>query len=130
MSEPTARPGVAELPEGDYDYRDCFESADPIGEVAEPAVWLAEAVVGTPTWVKNLRRSLLGTAEWAVLESTPERLCKTQLTSIGLATLVAETVAGRRRMATGVKFDRRSGRVLWAFVGIVHRSTARRVVAG
>jgi hypothetical protein len=130
MSQPTTRPGLPALPEGDFDYFDCFESAEPIGEVAEPAVWLKEAVAQTPGWIKNLRGRLLGTAEWVVLESTPGRVWEAQRTSIGLATVVAETVGGRRRMTTGVKFSRNSGRVLWAFVGIIHRRTARRAVSG
>ncbi len=130
MRNAGARPGQPELPADAFDYLDCVESAEPIGEVAEPSAWLGVAFSGMPTWVTNLRRAALRPGEWAVVDSSKEVLHMVQPTSIGTATILARTIDGRRRLTTGIRFAPGAGRWVWAVIGPIHRRSARRVVAG
>lgn len=129
MGESGARVAQPELAVGDFDYVDCVESADDIGEVRDPAAWLGEGVSRMPASAVRVRQALLKPGEWEVLESTAEVMRMVQPMSIGTAMIVARTVDGRRRMTTGVRLTPGKGRLLWALIAPFHRKTARGVVA-
>lgn len=124
-----ARVAQPELAVDEFDYVDCVESAENIGEARDPAAWLGESFSRIPASVVWVRQALLRPGEWEVLVSTAKVMWMVQPVSIGTATILARTVDGRRRMTTGVRLASRGGRLLWALIAPLHRKTARGVVA-
>ena len=130
MPEVRTRLGQPDLPVADFDYLDCVESAEVIGEQRDPSIWLGEAFSAMPRWVVALRRAVLKPGEWEVVSRNSELPQMVQQTSIGTAVIVARTVEGRRRMTTGIRFTSGTARWVWAVIGPIHRKSARAVVAG
>lgn len=130
MTGAQAKEGRPDLPVADFDYLDCVESAEGIGELRDPTTWLGEAFSAMPRWVVAVRRAVLKPGEWEVVSRNSELTQMVQPTSIGMVAIAARTVDGRRRMTTGIRFASRVGRCVWAVIGPIHRKSARAVVAG
>lgn len=114
-----------------YDYADAFELRLPEPDRCSPEVWVRAGVDATPTWIKWIAGSPDGLGSARIVESAAAVVVLETTDSL-MDTLMVGRNAGDRRVLTTVLRYRRPllTRIVWAFVGVLHRRTARRVVAG
>jgi hypothetical protein len=115
-----------------HDYADAFalrlEGHDP----CSPEEWVRAGVDATPAWIKWIAGSPDGLASVRVVESGPDVVVLEDSDLLMHTVMVGRNVdPGGRVLTTVLRFRRpRLARAVWAIVGILHRRTARRVVAG
>jgi len=125
-----------------YDYADAFEVRLPGPDPYPPETWVRAGLEAAPGVVERIV-GLLGLREAPVLsadrlsvfwvvESGPEVVHLEASVSLMHVVLVGRKVGPTRRMITTVlRYERPLlARLVWAFVGVVHRRTARQVVTG
>ena len=115
-----------------HDYADAFELQLPGPDPCSPEAWVRAGVDAVPAWVKWVAGAPDGLASVRVLESDGEVVVFEDADPLSDSWMVGRNVAPDRRVLTTVLRFRRPwlGRAVWSVVGILHRRTARRVVAG
>ena len=116
-----------------YDYADAFELRLEGPDRCSPEEWVRAGVDATPAWIKRIAGNAgdgLGSAR--IVESDADVVVLEDSDSLMDTVMVGRNVEPGRRVLTTVLRYRRPllARAVWAFVGILHRRTARQVVAG
>ncbi|MGH9271556.1 MAG: hypothetical protein ACRDZ2_09805, partial [Ilumatobacteraceae bacterium] len=125
VSEPIAA-------ERGVDYADAFELRLEEPERRPPEVWVRAGIDATPAWIKRIAGAEEGLGSARVLESDAEVVVLEDSDALMDTVMVGRNVDPQRRVLTTILHYRRPllARVVWALVGILHRRTARQVVAG
>ncbi len=116
-----------------YDYADAFELRLEGPDRCSPEEWVRAGVDATPAWIKRIAGHTgdgLGSAR--IVESDADVVVLEDSDSLMDTVMVGRNVEPERRVLTTILRYRRPllARAVWAFVGILHRRTARQVVAG
>jgi hypothetical protein len=114
-----------------YDYADAFEVRLPKPDPYSPETWVRAGVDATPAWIKRIAGHTgdgLGSAR--IVESDTDVVVLEDSDPLMDTVLVGRRVEPTRRVLTTVLRYRRPllARAVWAFVGILHRRTARQVI--
>lgn len=114
-----------------YDYADAFEVRLPEPDPYPPETWVRAGVNATPAWIKRIAGHAgdgLGSAR--IVESDADVVVLEDSDPLMDTVLVGRRVEPTRRVLTTVLRYRRPllARAVWAFVGILHRRTARQVI--
>ena len=113
-----------------HDYSDAFElrGADHVA----PEVWVRAGIDATPAWIKRVAGARDGLGSAQVVQSDADVVVLEDVDPLMETVMIGRNVAPDRRVLTTVLRYRRPrpARAVWAVVGILHRRTARRVVAG
>ncbi len=115
-----------------YDYADAFELRLAGPDRCSPEEWVRAGVDATPAWIKWVAGAPDGLGSARVAESDVDVVVLEDSDSLMDTVMVGRNVAPDRRVFTTILTYRRPllARAVWAFVGILHRRTARRLVAG
>jgi hypothetical protein len=115
-----------------YDYADAFELRLEAPDRCSPEEWVRAGVDATPAWIKRIAGSAEGLGSVRVAESDADVVVLEDSDALMDTVMVGRNVEPGRRVLTTVLRYRRPllARAVWALVGILHRRTARRVVAG
>jgi hypothetical protein len=115
-----------------HDYADAFELRLEGPDPCSPEEWVRAGVDATPAWIKRIAGAKDGLGSARVVASDAEVVVLEDADPLMETVMVGRNVAGDRRVLTTVLRYRRPllTRAVWALVGILHRRTARRVVAG
>ena len=115
-----------------HDYADAFELWLEVPDPCTPEEWVRAGVDATPAWIKWIAGARDGLGSARVLESDADVVVLEDSDALMDTIMVGRNVApGRRVLTTVLRYRRPSlARPLWAVVGILHRRTARQVVAG
>ena len=123
-----------------YDYADAFEARLPGPDPHSPETWVRAGLAATPGAVKRivgllgLGRAPVSSADqvggFRILESGPEVIHLETSLPLMRVVLVGRRVEPTRRMLTTILYYERPvlARLVWAFVGLVHRRTAEHVI--
>ena len=116
-----------------YDYADAFELRLEGPDRCSPEEWVRAGVDATPAWIKRIAGHTgdgLGSAR--IVESDADVVVLEDSDSLMDTVMVGRNVEPERRVLTTVLRYRRPllTRAVWAVIGILHRRTARQVVAG
>jgi hypothetical protein len=116
-----------------YDYADAFELRLEGPDRCSPEAWVRAGVDATPAWIKRIAGHAgdgLGSA--LIVESDADVVVLEDSDPLMDTVMIGRNVEPERRVLTTVLRYRRPllARAVWAFVGILHRRTARQVVAG
>jgi hypothetical protein len=114
-----------------YDYADAFDVRLPEPDPYPPETWVRAGVDATPAWIKRIAGHAgdgLGSAR--IVESDADVVVLEDSDPLMHTVLVGRNVEPTRRVLTTVLRYRRPllARAVWAFVGILHRQTARQVI--
>ncbi len=114
-----------------YDYADAFEVRLPEPDPYPPETWVRAGVDATPAWIKRIAGHAgdgLGSAR--IVESDADVVVLEDSDPLMDTVLVGRNVEPTRRVLTTVLRYRRPllARAVWAFVGILHRWTARQLI--
>ena len=115
-----------------HHYADAFELRLDAPDDATPEEWLRAGIDATPAWIKWIAGSPDGFGSARILRSDAEVVVLEDSDPLMDTVLVGRNLDGRRRVLTTVLRYRRPllARAVWSLVGILHRRTATRVVAG
>jgi hypothetical protein len=115
-----------------YDYADAFELQLEEPDVCPPEEWVRAGVDATPAWIKRVAGAKDGLGAARIVESDADLVVLEGSDPLMDTTLIGRNVGPDRRVFTTVLRYRRPllARAVWPFVGILHRRTARLVVAG
>ena len=115
-----------------HDYADAFELRLGGPDRCSPEEWVRAGVDATPAWIKRIAGAKDGLGSARVVESRADLVVLEASDPLMDTVMVGRNVEGERRLLTTVLRYRRPllTRAVWAVVGILHRRTARRVVAG
>jgi hypothetical protein len=115
-----------------YDYADAFDLRLEGPDRCSPEEWVRAGVAATPAWIKRIAGNADGLGSAHIAESDADLVVLEDSDPLMDTVMVGRNVEpGRRVLTTVLRFRRpRVARVVWAFVGILHRRTARQVVAG
>ena len=115
-----------------HDYADAFELRLEGPDHCSPEEWLRAGVNATPAWIKRIAGNADGLGSVHVVESDAHVVVLEDSDPLMDTVMVGRNVEPGRRVLTTVLRYRRPllARAVWAIVGILHRRTARRVVAG
>jgi hypothetical protein len=114
-----------------YDYADAFELRLEGSDRCSPEEWVRAGVDATPAWIKRIAGAGDGLGSSRVVESDADVVVLEDSDPLMDTVMVGRNVEPGRRVLTTVLRYRRPllARAIWALVGILHRRTARRVVA-
>jgi hypothetical protein len=117
---------------GRYDYADAFERRLEGPDRCSPEEWLRAGVDQTPAWIKRIAGAADGLGSARIVKSDADVVVVEDCDPLMGTLLIGRNPEPGRRLLTTVLRYRRPllARAVWAFVGILHRRTARRVVAG
>ncbi len=115
-----------------HDYADAFELRLDGPDRCSPEEWVRAGIDATPAWIKWVAGARDGLGSARIVESDGEVVVLEDSDPLMDTVMVGRNVGPDRRVLTTVLRYRRPllTRVIWAFVGILHRRTAQRVVAG
>ena len=115
-----------------YDYADAFELRLEGPDPCSPEEWVRAGVDATPTWIKRIAGSPDGLGSVRIVASDADAVVMEDSDALMDTVMVGRTVEPERRVLTTILRYRRPllARPVWAFVGVLHRRVARRVVAG
>lgn len=116
-----------------YDYADAFELRLEGPDSCTPEEWVRAGVDATPAWIKRIAgHEGVGLGSSRIIESDDDVVVLEDSDPLMDSMMVGRSVGPERRVLTTVLRYRRPrpARAVWAFVGILHRRTARQVVAG
>jgi Protein of unknown function (DUF2867) len=115
-----------------YDYADAFELRLEAPDRCSPEEWVRAGVDATPAWINRIAGHPDGLGSARIAESDAEVVVLEDSDPLMDTVIVGRNLDPRRRVLTTVLRYRRPllARAVWAFVGILHRRTAPRVVAG
>jgi hypothetical protein len=115
-----------------YDYADAFELRLDGPDPCSPEEWVRAGVDATPTWIKRIAGNPDGLGSVRIVESGADVVVLEDSDPLMDTVMVGRNVGPGRRVLTTVLRYRRPlvARAVWAVVGMLHRRTARRVVAG
>jgi hypothetical protein len=114
-----------------YDYADAFELRLGEPDRYSPEEWVRAGFDGLPAWFKWIAGVRDGLGSFRIVESDDDMVVLEDSDSLMDAVMVGRLVEPERRVLTCVMRFRRPllTRVVWAFVGPLHRWIARRMVA-
>ncbi len=117
---------------GRHDYADAFELRLAGPDRLSPEEWVRAGVDATPAWIRWIAGARDGLGSAHIVESDADVVVLEDSDPLMDTVMVGRNVGSDRRILTTVLRHRRPllARAVWAFVGILHRRTARRVVAG
>jgi hypothetical protein len=115
-----------------YDYADAFELRLDAPDRCSPEEWVRAGVDAIPAWIKRVAGAPDGLAGVHVVRSDAEVVVLEDSDPLMETVMIGRNVGARRRVLTTVLRYRRPllARAIWTPVGILHRRTARQVVAG
>jgi hypothetical protein len=115
-----------------YDYADAFELRLAGPDRCSPEEWVRAGVDATPAWIMRIAGNPDGLDSVRIVESDADVVVLEDSDALMHTVMVGRNVEPERRVLTTVLRYRRPllARAVWALVGILHRQTARRVVAG
>jgi hypothetical protein len=115
-----------------YDYADAFELRLEGRDRCSPEEWVRAGVDATPAWIKRIAGAKDGLGSARIVESDAEVVVLEGSDPLMDTVMVGRNVEPERRVLTTVLRYRRPllARAVWEFLGILHRRTARQVVAG
>ena len=115
-----------------YDYADAFELRLEGLEPCSPEEWVRAGVDAVPGWIKRIAGAKDGLGSVRVVASDDHVVVLEDSDALMETLMIGRNVEPGRRVLTTVLRYRRPllTRAVWAFVGILHRRTAQRVVAG
>ena len=115
-----------------HDYADAFELRLEAPDRCSPEEWLRAGVDATPAWIKRIAGAPDGLGPARVLQSDANVVVLEDSDALMDTVMIGRNVEPHRRVLTTVLRYRRPllTPAVWALVGILHRRTARRVVAG
>jgi hypothetical protein len=115
-----------------YDYADAFELRLEGPDRCSPEEWVRAGVDATPAWIKRIAGHADGLGSSRIVESDADVVVLGDSDPLMDTVMVGRNVEPERRVLTTVLRYRRPllARAVWALVGILHRRTARQVVAG
>ena len=116
-----------------YDYADAFELRLEGRDRCSPEEWVRAGVDATPAWIKRVaghKGDGLGSAR--IVESNADVVLLEDSDTLMDTVIVGRNADPGGRVLTTLLHYRRPllARAVWAVVGILHRRTAPRVVAG
>jgi hypothetical protein len=116
----------------DHDYADAFELRLEGPHPCSAEAWVRAGVDAVPAWIKRIAGSPDGLGSARVVASGPDVVVLEDSDPLMDTVMVGRNLEPDRRVLTTVLRYRRPrlARAVWAVVGILHRRTARRVVAG
>jgi hypothetical protein len=114
-----------------YDYADAFDVRLPEPDPYPPETWIRAGVDATPAWIKRIAGHAgdgLGSAR--IVESDADVVALEDSDPLVDTVMVGRNLRPERRVLTTVLRYRRPllARAVWAFVGILHRRTARQLI--
>jgi uncharacterized protein DUF2867 len=114
------------------DYADAFELRLEGPDRCSPEEWVRAGVDATPAWIKRIAGHADGLGSARIAESDADVVVLEDSDPLMDTAMVGRNVEPGRRVLTTVLRYRRPllARAVWALVGILHRRTARQVVAG
>ena len=114
-----------------HDYADAFELALDEPDRYSPEEWVRAGFDGLPAWFKWITGAGDGLGSFRIVESDDDVVVLEDSDSLMDAVMVGRLVEPKRRVLTSIMRFRRPllTRVVWTFVGPVHRRIARRMVA-
>jgi hypothetical protein len=117
---------------GRYDYADAFELRLEGPDRCSPEQWVRAGVDATPAWIKRIAGAKDGLGSARIIESGADVVVLEGSDPLMDTVMIGRNLDPQRRVLTTVLRYRRPllTRAVWAFVGILHRRTARQVVAG
>jgi hypothetical protein len=117
---------------GGHDYADSFELCLTAPDRFTPEEWLRAGVEATPAWIKRAAGHADGLDSARIVESDAELVVLEASDPLMRTVLIGRNVEPERRILTTVlRYKRpRLARAVWALLGILHRRTAPRIVAG
>jgi hypothetical protein len=117
---------------GRYDYADAFELRLEGPDRCSPEQWVRAGVDATPAWIKRIAGAKDGLGSARIIESGAAVVVLEGSDPLMDTVMIGRNLDPQRRVLTTVLRYRRPllTRAVWAFVGILHRRTARQVVAG
>jgi hypothetical protein len=126
------RVSVTDPAAGRYDYADAFELQLEGPDRCSPEEWVRAGVDATPAWIKRLAGHADGLDSARIVESNADVVVLEDSDPLMHTMMVGRNVEPERRVLTTVLRYRRPllAQAVWAFVGFLHRRTARRIVAG
>jgi hypothetical protein len=115
-----------------YDYADAFELRLEGPDRCSPEEWVRAGVDATPAWIKRIAGARDGIGSARIVESDADVVVLKDSDALMDKVMVGRNVEPERRVLTTVLRYRRPllASAVWKIVGILHRRTARRVVAG
>jgi Protein of unknown function (DUF2867) len=115
-----------------YNYADAFELWLEGPDRVAPEEWVRAGVDATPSWIKRIAGHADGLGSARIAESNEEVVVLEASDPLMDTVMVGRNVEPDRRVLTTALRYRRPllARSVWALVGMLHRRTARRVVAG
>ena len=115
-----------------YDYADAFELRLEGPDRCSPEEWLHAGVDATPGWIKRIAGAPDGLGSARIVESDADVAVLEDSDPLMDTVMVGRNLEPQRRVLTTILRYRRPllARAVWTFVGILHRRTARQVVAG
>jgi hypothetical protein len=115
-----------------YNYADAFELWLEGPDRVAPEEWVRAGVDATPSWIKRIAGHADGLGSARIAESNEEVVVLEASDPLMDTVMVGRNVEPDRRVLTTALRYRRLllARSVWALVGMLHRRTARRVVAG
>ena len=114
-----------------HDYADAFELRLGEPDPCSPEEWVRAGVDATPAWIKRIAGAKDGLGSARIVESAADLVVLEASDPLMETVMVGRNVAGRRVLTTILRYRRPLvTRAVWAVVGILHRRTARHVVAG
>ncbi len=114
-----------------HDYADSFELRLEGPECCSPEEWLRAGVEATPAWIKRLAGQPDGLASARVVASDAHVVVMEASDPLMDTVLIGRNAGPDRRVLTTLlRFRRpRLATAVWAFVGVLHRRMAPRIVA-
>ena len=115
-----------------YDYADAFELRLEGPDRCSPEEWVRAGVDAAPAWIKRIAGHADGLGSSRIVESDADVVVLEDSDPLMGTVMVGRNVEPERRVLTTVLRYRRPllARAVWAFVGILHRRTARQVCCG
>jgi Protein of unknown function (DUF2867) len=116
---------------GPYDYADAFELRLEGPDRCSPEEWVRAGVDAVPPWIKRVAGAKDGLGSARIVESDADVVVLEDSDPLMDTVMIGRNVEPERRVLTTVLRYRRPllTRAVWALVGILHRRTARQVVA-
>jgi hypothetical protein len=115
-----------------HDYADAFELQLEGPDRHSPEEWVRAGVDATPAWIKRIAGHADGLGSARIVESSADVVVLEDTDPLMDTVMVGRNVEPARRVLTTLLRYRRPllARAAWTLVGILHRRTARDVVAG
>jgi hypothetical protein len=115
-----------------HDYADAFELRLEEPDGLSPEEWVRAGVDATPAWIKRVAGHADGLGSARIVESSAEVVVLEDSDPLMDTVMIGRNLEPQRRVLTTVLHYRRPvpARAVWALVGVLHRRTAKRLVAG